>query len=102
MPYIKPERRPDLDPTLQKLWNVLIKDVFKGKDKTLDQIKGDVNYCFTKILVTMLAKFGARYHILSNIEAIPKDVEKEFHEQFMKPYEKRKKEENGEVKPLIT
>lgn len=63
-------------------------------------MKGDVNYCFTKILVTMLAKFGTCYHTLSNIEAIPKDVEKEFHEQFMKPYEKRKRAENGKVEPL--
>jgi len=47
----------------------------------------------------MVKKFGQRYHTLSNIEAIPKDVEKEFHDQFMKPYEK-KKEENGEILPL--
>lgn len=100
MPYIKQERRPDLDPTLQELWNILIKDVFKGRDKTLDQIKGDVNYSFTKILVTMLKKFGTRYYVLSNIEAIPKDVEKEFHEQFTRPYEDKKKVENGEVTPL--
>ena len=100
MPYIKSVRRPDLDPTLQELWNIIIKDVFKGQDKTLDQIKGDVNYCFTKILVTMLEKFGTRYHILSNTHAIPVDVANEFERIFMGPYEEKKREENGEIEPL--
>lgn len=107
MPYIKFERRPDLDPILQDLWNELVyeaigkgsKSIFK-KNKTLDQIKGDVNYCFTKILITMLKKFGTRYHVLSNLRAIPQDVHDEFEEQFMRPYEDRKKAENGEVLPL--
>lgn len=105
MPYIKPERRPDLDPILQDLWNELVERLphdTPEEKKPLDAMKGDVNYCFTKILVTMLAKFGAHYATLSNIEAIPKDVEKEFHEQFMRPYEDKKKAENGEIEPLIT
>jgi len=119
LPYIKQERRPDLDITLQQLWDAIIQksvvensldtkelrinEVVRLKDppkKTLDDIKGDVNYCFTKILVTMLEKFGTRYHVLSSIRAVPQDVHDEFEEQFMKPYEKRKREENGEILPL--
>jgi len=111
VPYIKEERRPDLDPTLQELWNILIRRKIEEKvshfeptewseEKTLDEIKGDVNYCMTKLLVTMLKKFGKGYANLSNIRAIPQDVHDEFEEQFMKPYEKKKREENGEVLPL--
>ncbi len=103
MPYIKQERRPDLDPILQKLWNELV--VIKGGadlSNTLDKMKGDVNYCFTKILVTMLKKLGTRYHVLSNIHAIPVDVANEFKDVFMRPYEDKKKAENGEIEPLIT
>jgi len=101
MPYIKQERRPDLDPILQKLWDVLnINFDISVKEKTLGAMKGDVNYCFTKILVTMLKKFGRRYHVLSNIRAIPQDVHDEFEEQFMRPYEDKKKTENGEITPL--
>lgn len=105
MPYIKPVRRPDLDPTLQLLWDRLVESNIEPKHcdeipKTLDSMKGDVNYCFTKILVTMLKKFGTRYHTLSNIRAIPADVYDEFTKQFMRPYEDKKKAENGEVEPL--
>jgi len=113
VPYIKPERRPDLDPILQKLWNAISKGtrgiegtIHAGssvipRELTLDEMKGDVNYCFTKILITMLKKFGKHYCTLSDIRAIPQDVHDEFEEQFMKPYEKKKKEENGEVAPLL-
>lgn len=106
MPYIKQSRRPKLDPLLQKLWNVLsMKPTDKRglvglEEKTLDEMKGDVNYCFTKILVTMLEKFGRRYHNLSNIAAIPDDVHTEFKDIFMRPYEDEKKAENGAVLPL--
>ena len=103
MPYIKPERRPDLDPILQGLWNELsTQRINVPHAKTLDEMKGDVNYCFTKILVTMLKKFGVRYHNLSNIHAIPIDVADEFKDVFMRPYEDKKKAENGEVEPLET
>jgi len=94
LPYIKQERRPDLDPLLEPLWNEL------SAGKTLDEMKGDVNYCFTKILITMLKKFGMGYSNLSAIRAIPQDVHDEFTKQFMRPYEDKKKRENGEVKPL--
>jgi len=97
---------------LQELWNILIKKPVSEVvsdfeptewfvEKTLDEIKGDINYCMTKLLVTLLKKFGTGYAILSNIRAIPQDVHDEFEEQFMKPYEKKKKEENGEVAPLV-
>lgn len=98
MPYIKPERRPDLDPILQKLWYVItIKD---GKVRTLNEVKGDINYSMTKLLITALAQFGTRYHILSAVKGIPADVRDEFHDRFMRPYENIKIKENGVVHPL--
>lgn len=54
----------------------------------------------TKLLVSLLEKYGTRYHNLSNIHAIPVDVADEFKDQFMQPYEGRKKAENGPVTPL--
>jgi len=70
-------------------------------NKTLDDVKGDVNYCMTKLLVTLKVKFGERYHILSNIKAIPKDVLDEFNRRHMNPYEDRKIDDNGDVEPLV-
>jgi len=105
MPYIKLERRLELDPILQELWDKLSEpttEVNHGDTipKTLDQIKGEVNYCFTKILHTLLRQYGTRYHNLSNIHAITVDVAAEFERQFMQPYEDVKKQQNGEVLPL--
>lgn len=96
MPYINHARRRGLDPALQKLWDCIFDDVAKP----LDEVKGDVNYCFTKILVTLLEKYGARYHTLSNIRAIPMDVAEEFHAQYMRPYEDAKKLLYDGVEPL--
>lgn len=96
MPFIKQTFRPELDRILQDLFDMLI----CPKDIPLDKIKGDVNYCFFKILVTLVRKYGANYAILSNIESIPHDVEKAFHDFIMQPYEQRKMQENGFVKPL--
>jgi len=105
MPYIKPERRSDLDPFLQNLWDVLIKKnmnavLSDGEEKTLDEIKGDINYCMTKLLVTLLAKYGIRYHTLSAIVGIPSDVEHEFRRIYMNTYEDEKIGESGEIQPL--
>lgn len=101
MPYIKQKRRPDLDPILQKLWDELVTSkIHLFRNNTLDEMKGDVNYCFTKILVTMLVHFGSHYYSLSNIRAIAQDVADEFEKQFMSPYEEKKKAENGEIKSL--
>lgn len=96
LPYIKRIKREPLDPILQQLWNTL-----KKNNETLDDMKGDVNYCFTKILVTMLEKFGFSYAHISNIAAIPADVWDEFKAAIMRPYEVRKKNWNGEIKHLV-
>jgi len=103
MPYIKKKRRQQLDPVLQRLFDELTRIGIKNGNimpKTLDEIKGEVNYCFTKILISLLAKFDIRYHTLSNIHAIPIDVADEFKRVFMDTYENKKREESGEVKPL--
>lgn len=95
IPYIKQGNRPELDNHLQKLWEELNKG-----NPTLDEVKGKVNYCFTKILITLLKKYGTRYHTLSNIKAIAQDVVDEFGRQYMEPYEDEKIKENGKVQPL--
>lgn len=104
MPYIKPERRKELNPILQRLWDeiVLVRDAKEENyTKTLDEIKGEVNYCFTKILVSMLDRYGTRYHILSSIHGVVVDAGDEFARIFMAPYEDEKRAESGEVKPLF-
>jgi len=77
-----------------------VEDGFVIRNPTLKEVKGDVNYCFTKILITLLKKYGVGYANLSNIHAIAVDVANEFEHQFMRPYEDKKKKENGEVEPL--
>jgi len=68
--------------------------------KTLDQIKGDVNYCMTKLLVTLKEKYGESYTVLSAIVGIPRDVEAEFRKKHMRRYEDKKEKENGTILPL--
>ena len=103
MPYIKPERRKLLDPILLQLFRQLdrIEDGLVIRHTTLDEMKGDVNYCFTKILVSMVARFGKKYAVLSNIKAIPQDVLDEFQAVVMRPYEDKKRDENGVVDSLV-
>jgi len=101
VPYIKPERRPDLDPSLQKLWDsIFVSSSSCDFEKPLDKVKGDINYCMTKLLVTLKAKYGERYHVLSAIAGIARDVEQEFRDIHMRPYEDKKRKENGDVEPL--
>jgi len=95
MPYIKPKKRSNYDPLLQQLWDSLI-----ANNGSLDEMRGDINYCFTKILVTILAYWHVGYSMLSSVHSIPVDVANEFKDEFMRPYEVKKKEENGQVIPL--
>ena len=104
LPYIKQEVRKELDPILQELWLALKGEVIEPdysiRPRTLDEMKGLVNYCFTKILVSMLNFYGTRYHNLSSIHGVVVDAGDEFARIFMAPYEDKKRKESGEVKPL--
>jgi len=101
VPYIKQLLRNEYDSVLQELWERIVpRQAEDVKPITLDDIKGDINYCMTKLLVTLKAKYGERYHILSTIAGIARDVEQEFRDVHMRPYEDRKRKENGDVKPL--
>lgn len=96
MPYIKQERRKDFDPILKELCHELLnREVVK-----LEDVKGQVNYCFTKILVTLLERYKVGYKNLSAIHSIAVDVANEFRREYLEPYEDIKIKENGIVKPL--
>jgi hypothetical protein len=63
MPYIKPARRPSLDPIIDGLIKRL---------KEIDCVKGDVNYAVTRIAVECLNEHG--YHSISDCISVLRDA----------------------------
>ena len=95
MPFIKQENRDEINPILQQLW-----DLICPTGVSLHDVKGDINYCFFKILISLAKREGVNYANLSEIEAIPRDVAAAFHDFVFKPYEEIKEKQNGPVKAL--
>jgi hypothetical protein len=86
MPYIKKERRPDIDPWIQALANSV------GDDP------GELNYSITRLVVLWIAKFGGvRYSRIATVTGVLKNIADEFYACVARKYEARKEAENGPV-----
>ena len=91
MPYIKQERRKELDEIVENLSEEL---------KKTDSV-GDYNYTITLLFHKMIiGRGGVRYKTINDINGIIKGVQDELNENIFAPYEKLKKEENGPVSEL--
>jgi hypothetical protein len=84
MPYILPERRKEFDQELAKI-GARIKN------------KGELNYCVSILMLWYKSIHGENYQSLSDAKNALTDAVEEFVENHLKPYERRKKEENGEL-----
>lgn len=87
MPYIDRPKRPSLDEALEPV----LKKIALGRDK------GEINYIFMRLALAWLRQRGQSYDSLSDVEAILADVRSEFHDRYTRPYEDKKRAENGDV-----
>lgn len=87
MPYIERSKRPSLDEALEPLL----------KKVALGRTKGEMNYIITRLVLGWLRQRGQGYDSLSDVEAVLEDVRSEFHDRYTRPYEDKKRAENGDV-----
>ena len=86
MPYIKQDARKELDPYLRALINALA-----------EHPSGSYNYAITMLLHAFLAERGLCYETLNSIMGIISCVRDEFYATVVRPYEERKRRENGDI-----
>ncbi|MFA5599147.1 MAG: hypothetical protein WDA06_00985 [Phenylobacterium sp.] len=89
MPYIKEERKNELD--VNKEINSIAKSL---KDNNWGT--GDFNYVISRI-AWLLVKDNISYKTLSKARAAMNDASIEFYRRLMADYEDKKAEENGDV-----
>ena len=91
MPYIKPKDRTILDGKI----NALIQQI--GFEISWDD--GAVNYTITRLLIGYVKHCGLHYSTLQNVVGLLAAVHDEFDRRVVRPYEKQKRIENGDVYP---
>lgn len=58
---------------------------------------GELNYCFTMLIVRYLAENGLKYQTCNDIVGALENAKDEFQRRVQHPYEDRKISENGDV-----
>ena len=81
MPYIKPERRDDLN---------------CGEPPSN---AGELNYVLTQLLIAYFKHIGGRYQQINDILGALEGAKLEFYRRVAAPYEDTKIAENGDVYP---
>ncbi|MEM2367012.1 MAG: hypothetical protein QXQ50_02115 [Candidatus Bathyarchaeia archaeon] len=87
MPYIKPERRPELDKIIEQILIFMQKLPNRERD-------GCLNYLFTKTLKTL---FKPSYFNYERIMGLLSCIQQEFYRRWISPYEDSKMKEHGDV-----
>ena len=90
MPYIFEVRREFYSEELERLLS-------RMREADYDLRKGDVTYLITKIIVNYIKVKGKSYDTLSDVDGILGTAAKEFYDRVTAPYEKQKREVNGDV-----
>lgn len=88
MPYIRSDRRPNIDNKVSAL------------AKTLEELgdeKGDLNYAITRLIIEHIKRVGICYNTMSDITGVLNDVKSEFERRVVAPYEDLKCIQNGDV-----
>ena len=88
MPYIKKEKRHEINLDIQELINTL---------EELGYEKGDLNYSITLLVQFYIKHHGKSYNTLSDVTGVLNDVKTEFERRVVAPYEDKKIKENGDV-----
>ncbi|MEM1546368.1 MAG: hypothetical protein QXY40_09480 [Candidatus Methanomethylicia archaeon] len=87
MPYIKPEKRADLDKIVEQIINHFEKVEDKDKD-------GQLNYLFTKTLKHL---YKPSYFNYERIMGLLTCIQQEFYRRWISPYEDSKIKEHGDI-----
>lgn len=95
LPYIEKRFRRLYDEHVEKLANVL--GTLLNGDDPFDSFPGELNYVITSLISKLLKKLPKKYSKLSMLKGVLQDVVDEFQERIMKPYEEKKRKENGDV-----
>ncbi len=88
MPYIKPDRRNQLDPIINDLDDEL---------RRLGDQDGDLNYAVTRLVLGRWRR-GGRYVTANALMGVLSCVAREFYRRHVVPYENQKAVENGDVR----
>ncbi len=84
MPYIKQSLRSDMDEDIRPA-----------------EHPGELNYQLTQVILAYLEENGLRYHIINDIIGALEQAKDEFRRRVVHPYEDQKKNENGDVYPVV-
>jgi hypothetical protein len=90
MPYIKQDKRDVLDPAIETLCQMLA-NLDLGDANNME---GNINYIFTKVLRTF---YGESYADINSAMGILNSVTHEYYRIAAAPYENQKQFENGDV-----
>lgn len=102
MPYIKEERRTNLDDCIESMIDCLkhnISDDNKNRrisNQELLDIIGDINYCFSRVLGGIMGDVS--YPKLALITGVLENIKQEFYRRIASPYEDLKIVQNGDIK----
>lgn len=91
MPYIKQEKRDDLDPAIDQLYHLL---VGMEADDENNNMEGNLNYTITRLLRMC---YGRSYSEFNSAIGVLNCVILEHYRTQAGPYEDQKKYENGDV-----
>lgn len=95
MPYIKEDKRHQLDSTIDELHRVLVN--MKLDDETTNT-EGSINYTITRLLMLVYGdKDTTRYSQVNDAIGVLECCKLELYRQVAAPYEEQKKFENGAV-----
>ena len=92
MPYIKEEKREELHPCIDNL----IRCLDPEKDLIIDNILGNINYTFSRILGGLMGT--PSYDKIAMITGVLENIKQEFYRRVAEPYEDKKILENGDIK----
>lgn len=91
MPYIKQEKRDVLNPAIETILNALRE---LECDDPANDMGGNLNYAFTKILHQC---YGERYAEMAQAVSVLEMAKLEFYRMKAASYEEQKRFENGDV-----
>ncbi len=97
MPYIKQDRRVKYEPLI----NLLVQELLRQTPSRKGPKLGEVNYVITSLLNLLVRKVDLNYEYLSSLKNVLTDVQDEFNEKVMKPYEALQESLNGKIYPGI-
>jgi hypothetical protein len=96
MPYIKPDNRLHLDVCIDTLVDCLKGKLLLPDDpKSLSSILGDINYCFSRIIVRVMGDVS--YSKIAMVTGVLENIKQEFYRRVAVPYEDGKMAENGDI-----